>query len=91
MADLPDTRQVRSGAVGLDIPPQLHIVDQLIAERGQKIVRSWTWPFIKPFLYMILHYREAVRMANEIAPLSGIAAMEYVSKLLSLDLEIDRT
>lgn len=88
MADLQDTRQVRSGAVGLDIPSQLHIVDQLIAERGQKLVRSWSWPIIKPFLYKILHYREAVRMANDIAPLSGVAAMEYVSKLLSLNLEI---
>lgn len=87
MADLQDTRQARSGVVGVGIETQPHIVDQLIAERGRKIVNSRHWPLIKPILYKILRYRDAVRMADEMAPLTGAAAMEYVSRLLSLNLE----
>ena len=48
-----------------------HIVDKLIAERGEKIVNSRWWPLIRPILYKILHYDEAVRMADELAPLPG--------------------
>jgi putative hemolysin len=70
------------------VPPPPHIVDQLIAERGQKIVNSRHWPIIKPVLYKILRYREAVRMADDLAPLSGPGAMDYVSRLLSLDLDV---
>ncbi len=65
-----------------------HIVDDLIAERGQKLVNSWTWPFIKPLLYRILHYREAVDMVDQIAPLDSAAAMEYISRILNLDLDV---
>jgi putative hemolysin len=72
----------------LDPPHSLHIADQLIAERGQKIVNSRWWPLIRPLLYKILHYDDAVRMADEIAPLPGSGAMEYVSKLLALDLDV---
>jgi putative hemolysin len=89
MADLSERGEPRSGAINLALAPPLHIADQLIAERGEKIVKSPLWPVIKPFLYKILHYREAVRMADDLAPLSGLAAMEYVSRLLSLDLDIE--
>ncbi len=64
-----------------------HIIDDLIAERGQKLVNSWSWPLVKPFLYRILHYREAVYMADQIAPLDGTSAMEYISGILNLDLD----
>jgi putative hemolysin len=72
----------------LNPPRTLHITDQLIAERGQKIVKSRWWPLIRPVLYRILHYDDAVRMADEIGPLPGRAAMEYASNLLSLDLDV---
>jgi putative hemolysin len=88
MADLRDFGDARSGVIDLGLPLTPHIADQLIAERGQKIVNSRFWPILRPFLYRILHYREAVRMADDIAPLSGSAAMDYVSRLLSLDLDI---
>jgi putative hemolysin len=78
--------QSRAIALGLAATP--HIADQLIAERGQKIVNSRLWPLIRPVLYKILHYNEAVRMADEIAPLPAQAAMDYVSRLLSLDLDV---
>jgi len=69
----------------------LHIVDQLIAERGEVLASSWTWPLLKPLLYRILHYHDAVRMADEIATLSGVEAMAYVSDLLQLNLEVTGT
>lgn len=77
-----------SGVIGLDAPRELHIADQLIAERGETIVNSRWWPLIRPVLYKILHYNDAVRMADELGPLPAHAAMDYVSRLLSLDLEI---
>lgn len=88
MADLGDTDQARSGAIDLDLPRHLHIADQLIAERGEKLVKSRLWPVIKPVLYKILRYKDAVRMADELGPLPADAAMNYVSRLLSLDLDI---
>lgn len=88
MADLENVGEVRSGVLELDPPRMPHIADQLIAERGQKIVNSRWWPLIRPFLYRMLHYDDAVRMADEIGPLPGRAAMEYASNLLSLDLNV---
>jgi putative hemolysin len=80
--------EMRSGAVDLRLDRQPHIVDQLIAERGQKIVNSRFWPLIRPILYKILHYDDAVRMAEEIGSLSGQAAMDYICRRLALDLDI---
>ena len=89
MADLGDLGKAPSAVLELNpASPSPHIVDQLIAERGQKIVKSRLWPVIKPILYKILRYKEAVRMADELGPLPGPAAMDYVSRLLSLDLDI---
>jgi putative hemolysin len=88
MADLREVGEVRSGVIKLGRPEVPHIADQLIAERGEKLVNSRFWPLIRPILYKILHYREAVQMADDIAPLPGAAAMDYVSRLLSLDLDI---
>lgn len=88
MADLREAEDVRADVIGLATPREPHIADVLIAERGQKIVNSRLWPLVRPFLYKILHYREAVRLADEIGPLPAPAAMDYVSRLLSLDLDI---
>ena len=80
--------ETRSGVVELGLGRQPHIVDQLIAERGQKIVNSRFWPLIRPILYKILHYDDAVRMAEELGPLSGEAAMDYICARLALKLDI---
>lgn len=89
MAELGDLGEARSDVMELGVLAATpHIVDQLIAERGEKIVESRFWPLIKPVLYKILRYRDAVRMADEIGPLSGRAALDYVSRLLALDLDI---
>ncbi|OYW82860.1 MAG: acyltransferase [Asticcacaulis sp. 32-58-5] len=66
-------------------PSGLHIVDVLIHERAPRLVASPLWPVVRPALYGILGYGAAVRMADAIAPLSGEAALDHVSNLLSLE------
>ena len=65
-----------------------HIVDQLIAERTTHISRHPLWPLLRPVLVRFLHYRQAVEMADFIAPMDGWTAFEHISRLLSLDLEL---
>ena len=61
-----------------------HIVDVLIAERAPRLTASPFWPVVRPALYGVLGYNEAVRMADAIRSLSGHETLEYVSDLLSL-------
>ena len=42
------------------------------------------WPAIRPVLNALLGYGKAVRMADTIAPMTGQAALDYVSDLLAL-------
>ena len=65
-----------------------HVVDELIAERGQKIVKHPLWPVMRPFLHILLHYREAIEFADAIANLPGFDAMEYASQMLQLQLKV---
>lgn len=65
-----------------------HIVDQLIAERAIGLTSHPLWPLMRPVLYRFLHYKEAVRMADEMAPLSGWEALDYLSRLLAIDLRV---
>ncbi|WP_187968728.1 1-acyl-sn-glycerol-3-phosphate acyltransferase [Aquibium microcysteis] len=65
-----------------------HIVDQLIHERSLKLSRHPLWPLMRPFLFRIFNYHEAVRMADAIAGLPGVEAMQYLSDLLSLDMAL---
>src|SRR3954447_15775647 len=59
-----------------------HIIDVLIAERAPKLAASPAWPVLRPLLYSFLDYAKARRMADAIQPLPGLAALEYVSRLL---------
>lgn len=61
-----------------------HIVDVLIEERAPRLSGGPLWPLVRPLLYRLLDYAKARRMADAIAPLSGRAAMAYISGLLSL-------
>lgn len=65
-----------------------HIVDVLIEERAPKLSTSPWWPLLRPQLYEILNYRKAVRMADQIAPMGGREALEAVSNLLSVKLDM---
>lgn len=70
--------------------PGLHIVDVLIAERAPRLTGSPLWPLVRPLLYGVLDYAKAVRLADTIAPLSGDAALQEVSRLLDLRVEARR-
>jgi putative hemolysin len=65
-----------------------HIVDELIEERAPKLSHSAAWPVLRPILYTVLNYDKAVRMADMIAPMSGRDALESVSELLSVKLDV---
>jgi putative hemolysin len=65
-----------------------HVVDQLIDERSVELSRHFLWPVLKPLLLRFLHYREAIRMCDEISGLPGWAAFTYLSDLLSLDIDL---
>jgi putative hemolysin len=64
-----------------------HVVDLLIEERAPKLAGSPAWPIIRPLLYALLDYGKARRMADAIAPLPGLAAMDFCSDLLGLKVE----
>lgn len=63
----------------------MHIVDELIYERAPRLVTSPLWPLIRPGLYSILGYGQAVRMADAIRDKSGDESLSYVSELLHLE------
>ncbi len=65
-----------------------HVVDVLIEERAPKLSASPWWPLLRPLLYTVLNYDKAVRMADMIAPMSGRDALEAISNLLSVKLDI---
>src|SRR6478752_4789631 len=65
-----------------------HIVDTLIAERGQRIVGHPLWPVMRPFLYTLLRYNKAMTFANDIANMPGFQCFEYMSNLLNLDIGV---
>lgn len=69
-------------------PPDKHIVDVLIEERAPKLSGGPLWPLVRPPLYTVLNYKKAIQMADTIAPMSGHDALESVSKLLSVKLDI---
>lgn len=70
-------------------PPRAgHIVDVLIEERAPKLSGSAAWPVVRPLLYALLGYDKARAMADAIAPMGGQAALDFVSDLLGLDVEV---
>jgi putative hemolysin len=82
-------------AVGPLIPPgqacktsEPHIIDTLIAERAPRLTGSAIWPLVRPALYKLLDYRKARRMAETICTIGGRAALDHVSDLLALKVEV---
>jgi putative hemolysin len=65
-----------------------HIVDTLIAERGEKIVKNPLWPLMRPFLHMVLRYHKAIAFADDVANMPGFQCFEYMSDLLQLDIRV---
>lgn len=65
-----------------------HIVDVLIEERAPKLVASKFWPLYRAVLYPLLKEPKAKRMADRIATMSGREAMDHVSAILELDVQV---
>jgi len=76
------------GAVGARQTPEPHIIDVLIAERAPRLTGSAIWPLVRPPLYGLLDYGKARRMAQALCQLGGRAALEHVSDLLALKVEV---
>jgi putative hemolysin len=68
--------------------PEPHIVDTLIAERAPRLTGSPLWPVLRPPLYALLGYGRARRMADAIAPMGGRSALDHVSDLLALKVQV---
>lgn len=68
--------------------PGQHIVDVLIAERAPRLAASPAWPLARPLLYRLLNYRRAREMADAVAPLTGHEALDYVSRLLEVKVDV---
>jgi putative hemolysin len=71
-------------------PPDVrkHIVDVLIEERAPHLSQGPYWRYMRPPLYQALHYSKARRMADDIAAMPGREAMDYISDLLSLRVQV---
>jgi len=67
-----------------------HIVDQMIAERGQGLTHHPLWPVMRPFLYSLLHYRQAIHFADTVNNMPGFQALDYASSLLDLEIKVER-
>lgn len=70
------------------IDPDKHIVDVLIEERAKKLTHSPLWPLYRALLYPVLLYKQAVSMADAIAPLPADEVFDYISALLDLELDV---
>ena len=77
-----NARPADAGGVGPNADQ--HIVDVLIRERAPRLAASNLWPVLRPLLYTLLGYKKARRMVDVIAPLPGLAAMEFVADLLAV-------
>ncbi|WP_099866931.1 GNAT family N-acetyltransferase [Pararhizobium haloflavum] len=67
-----------------------HVVDELIAERGRRLVNHPLWPVMRPFLYLGLHYGKALEFADTVANMPGFQAFEFASAQLNLDVRVKR-
>jgi len=65
-----------------------HICDVLIAERAPRLTGSVFWPVLRPAFYKLLNYRQAVRMAEAVRPLSGAGTLDYMSDLMDLRVSV---
>jgi len=76
------------GVVAARKTPEPHIIDTLIAERAPSLTGSPIWPLVRLVVYRMLDYRKARRMAETICQLGGRAALDHVSDLLALKVEV---
>ena len=67
----------------------MHIVEELIAERATRLMsRPRLFKLIKPVLYRILAYKDAVYLADMVRNLTGREAFSRVSKHIDPDINV---
>jgi putative hemolysin len=66
-----------------------HIVDQLIEERAPRLSGAPAWPLVRPPLYALLGYERARAMADSIGRMSGQEALDFLTALLDLKVEVE--
>lgn len=70
--------------------PDKHIVDILIEERAERLhSRPIIWWLVRRFFFPIIRYRTAVRMVDSVQNRSGWGTMDWVVKLLKLNITVE--
>lgn len=69
-------------------PARPHIIDTLIAERAPKLCGSPAWPLARGPVHAMLSYGKARALADAVAPMGGQEALDYVSGLLDLSVDV---
>ena len=70
------------------MPPPTHIVEELIAERAERLTGYRVFPLIRSPLYRLLAYDAAVFLADAIRPLTGQEAFSLVTNHLRVRTEV---
>lgn len=84
-------RSLAASALRAEQTRERHIVDVLIQERAPGLLgRPLVGALSRSVLYPLLNYREAVRVADEMAVRDGLAAMRFLSDWLQLDLQVEQ-
>lgn len=65
------------------------IVDDLIEERARQLrERPILWRVVRAFMYPILQYRQAVKLARKIKHADGRKVLAYASRILAVQLKV---
>ena len=74
--------------MGAKTPAGEHIVDTLVAERLGGLLRSPLWPVLRPLVFWLIGYRPGKKLADEVAGMGPEEAVDHVSRMLALQLDV---
>lgn len=67
----------------------MHIIEELITERAQRLVaKPWLWRWLRAPVYKLLRYEKAVDMADQVETMTGRQAFSLVSDILAIKPDI---
>ncbi|HEY5647261.1 MAG TPA: 1-acyl-sn-glycerol-3-phosphate acyltransferase [Pseudomonadales bacterium] len=73
-----------------DLPNDQHIIDLLIEERAARLIaRPLLWRLLKPTIYPLLDYGNAIRVVDEVADMQGLDIFRYLSDLIRMDVRVE--
>lgn len=87
----PIKERLQAFIVGHDaaVEAPTHIVDILIQERADRLrEHPMLWQLVRQWLYPLLKYDRAIRIADAVAGLSGVGALSFVSNELGMRTEV---